>query len=573
MSLPETTPESRSASFWYVPWLLAFGAIAGIGLTVYAFNNLHAEQDPKPPEKKDDPAEKKDNPPKRPGRFEGKVEAPELDGGVAWMNTAGPIHLKDLRGKIVILDFWTLCCINCIHTLPDLARLEKKYPNELVIIGVHSPKFENEKETESIRKALLRYEIKHPVVNDANQRIWRTYEVGSWPTLYLIDPEGKIVAKGSGEDLYDALDEAIAELIKIHKEKKTLNDKPLKFELTKESGESPLFFPGKVLADAPGNRLFIADSTHHRIVITDLDGKKIAVIGTGEPGLTDGGFDKAQFNDPQGMAVDGDTLYVADRKNHVIRLIDLKAKTVQTIAGTGKKGQDREAIGAPLEVGLNSPWALVKQDKTLYIALAGFHQIWALDFRLKQIAPYAGTGRENIADGFFAEANFAQPSGLTTDGHNLYVADSEVSAIRRVPIANKPEQVSTLVGEGLFDFGDVAFSPACRAAVGFGEGFTYRLQHALGVAYGDGKVYIADTYNGKLKVLDPETRRITTLLGGEPDGWLSTPVLEAPSGLSYANGKLYIADTNAHRIRVYDTKTHAVSTLKLQGVAAPKLTP
>ena len=364
MLQPQTTPESRPALPWILPSLVAVGVAMVIGLAVYALNNSRAE-DPKPPqkkddkpEKKDDKPEKKDEKPEKPSRFKGTVPAPELDGGIAWLNTAGPLRLKDLRGKIVVLDFWTLCCINCIHTLPDLAKLEKKYPNELVVIGVHTPKFDNEKDTESIRKAMLRYEVKHPVVNDANRQIAESYHFESWPTLYLIDPEGKIVAKGSGEGLYDALDEAITELIKIHKEKKTLNDKPLKFELTKESGESPLFFPGKVLADGPGNRLFIADSTHHRIVITDLDGKKIAVAGTGEPGINDGAFDKAQFNDPQGMAVKGDKLYVADRKNHVIRELDLKAKTVATIAGTGEQGQDRDAVGPARKVGLNSPWDL-----------------------------------------------------------------------------------------------------------------------------------------------------------------------------------------------------------------------
>src|SRR5437588_787688 len=250
-----------------------------------------------------------------------EIPAPELDGGSAWLNTAGPIRLADLKGRIVLLDFWTLCCINCIHTLPDLAKLEAKYPGVLVVIGVHTPKFDNEKKTESIRKAILRYEISHPVVNDANQALWRRYGVTSWPTLVLIDPEGNRGKWGSGEGLYEALDEEIGRLVKVYKAKKILNDKPLKFELARhsESGDSPLFFPGKVLADQPSGRLFIADSTHHRIVITDLAGKKIAVAGSGTEGFKDGSFDQAAFSDPQGMALHGDLLYVADRKNHSIR--------------------------------------------------------------------------------------------------------------------------------------------------------------------------------------------------------------------------------------------------------------
>jgi thiol-disulfide isomerase/thioredoxin len=483
-----------------------------------------------------------------------RIAAPELDGGVAWLNTAGPLRLKDLRGKIVLLDFWTLCCINCMHVLPDLARLEKKYPNELVVIGVHTAKFENEKNTESIRKAILRYEISHPVVNDAEQRIWETFGSRSWPTLCLIDPEGYLVARGSGEGLYEALDREISRLIKIHKAKKTLNEKPLKFQLARaqERGDSPLFFPGKVLADAAGKRLFIADSTHHRIVITDLDGKKIAVAGSGEPGREDGSYAAARFNDPQGMALQGDLLYVADRKNHLIRALDLKAQSVKTIAGTGAQGQDRELGGLALKTGLNSPWDLLLHKDRLFIAMAGHHQIWMLDLTKATVVPYAGDGREDIRDGTLSMSRFAQPSGLASDGKTLWVADSEVSAVRAVPLEGESE-VKTLVGKGLFKFGDVD-----------GEADMARLQHALGLAYHDGKLYVADTYNSKLKLLDPVKRTCVTFLGGAGQ-------LSEPGGLSYADGKLYVADTNAHRIRVVDAKSKTITTLKLQGVEAPQI--
>jgi thiol-disulfide isomerase/thioredoxin len=488
-----------------------------------------------------------------------RVEAPELNGGVAWLNTAGPLRLKDLRGKIVLLDFWTLCCINCMHVLPDLARLEKKYPNELVVIGIHTAKFRNEKNTESIRKAILRYEISHPVVNDANQRIWETFGSRSWPTLCLIDPEGYAVWADSGEGHYQALDSEINRLIQIHKAKKTLNDKPLKFQLARaqESGDSPLFFPGKVLADAASKRLFIADSTHHRIVITDLDGKKIAVAGNGEPGKTDGAFAASRFNDPQGMALQGDLLYVADRRNHLIRALDLKAKTVKTVAGTGAQGQDRELGGPALKTGLNSPWDVLLYKERLFIAMAGHHQIWVMEPAKETVVPYAGNGRENIRDGTLAASSFAQPSGLTTDGKTLWVADSEVSAVRAVPLTDDGE-VKTVVGEGLFEFGDVD-----------GVGDKVRLQHALGLAYHEGQLYVADTYNSKIKRLDPVKRICETFLGGEAEGWLAGPLFSEPGGISYADGKLYVADTNAHRIRIVDVKKKTIATLKLQGVEAP----
>jgi thiol-disulfide isomerase/thioredoxin len=488
-------------------------------------------------------------------------KAPELDGGVAWLNTAGPLKLQDLRGKVVVLDFWTLCCINCIHMLPDLAKLEEKYANQLVVIGVHSAKFDSEKDTENIRKAVLRYQIQHPVVNDANQAIWRAYGVSGWPTVAVIDPEGNYLGQESGEGQYELLDKLIAALIKKHRDKGTLNEKPIRFDLARfrEKGDTPLFFPGKVLADGPGNRLFISDSTHHRLVITDLHGHKLAVAGTGAPGWKDGPFAQARFDDPQGLALRGETLYVADRKNHLIRALDLKARTVTTVAGTGEQDRaSRFRSGPPRKIGLNSPWDLLLVGETLYVAMAGHHQIWALDLAKDHLAPYAGDGRENILDGPLPAAQFAQPSGLATDGKQLFVADSEVSAVRAVGLPGSPPLVETLVGRGLFTFGDED-----------GVGPQVRLQHALGMAYTDGKLYVADTYNNKLKVIDPAARRCTTFLGGDADGWLGGPLFNEPAGLSYADGKLYVADTNAHRIRVVDLKTRTVRTLALKGVEPP----
>jgi thiol-disulfide isomerase/thioredoxin len=495
-----------------------------------------------------------------PAAHQKSLPAPELDGGTAWLNTAGPIKLSDLRGRIVLLDFWTLCCINCMHTLPDLAKLESKYPNVLVVIGVHTPKFPNEKNTESIRKAILRYEVTHPVVNDAEAIIWRKYGVNSWPTLVLIDPEGNIYTWGSGEGLHDAVDKKIQELIKIYRGKKMLNEKPIKFSVAKsENGDSPLFFPGKVLADEASNRLFIADSTHHRIVITDLAGKKIAIAGSGVEGFKSGSFEEARFSDPQGMALVGDMLYVADRKNHAIRELDLTKMTVKTVAGTGKQNRlGRTDTGLGTKVGLNSPWDLLHYKDKLFIAMAGHHQIWTYDLKKQTVRAYAGSGREELGDGSLSQADFAQPSGLATDGKTLYVADSETSSIRAVPITGSG-MVKTIVGRGLFEFGDID-----------GIGPKVRLQHALGVAFRDGKLYVADTYNSKIKIIDPVSRECTTLMG-EGSGWLTPQTFNEPGGLSFAGNKLYIADTNGHRIRVIDMKTRDVSTLKFQDVEAPKV--
>jgi hypothetical protein len=435
--------------------------------------------------------------------------------------------------------------------------LEKKYPNEVVVIGVHTAKFDNEKDPKSIEKAMQRYELHHPVLNDAERKIWMAYGVEGWPSVGIIDPEGYFVKAFPGQEhIYNEAARVIDQLVRVHRANKTLNDKPIYFTKAEaeKAAKSPLWFPGKVLADGQGERLFISDSTHHRIVITDLTGKKIAIAGNGKPGRKDGDFEKASFNDPQGLALRGEILYVADRKNHLIRAVDLKKRSVLTVAGVGHQGTDFRRGGVALRTGLNSPWDLLVHGNELYVAMAGCHQIWMMDLSKNAIVPFAGTAFENLVDGPRLTSSLAQPSGLASDGRRLFVADSEVSAIRSMPLDGRGD-VSTLVGTGLFDFGDVD-----------GIGPTARLQHALGVVSVDGKLYVADTYNSKIKILDPMTRECKTFAGGDKRDKL----FSEPGGISYASGKLYVADTNAHRIQVIDLRTKAVSTLDLQGVEPPK---
>ena len=500
--------------------------------------------------------------------------APELDGGVEWFNTGKPLKLKDLRGKIVLLDFWTLCCINCMHIMPELAKLEKKYKNQLVVIGVHSPKFENEKKSESIRKAILRYELTHPVVNDAEKKIWSAYNANWWPSLVLIDPEGKIVTWTTGEDKhkFTTFDQLITTLIQKHRKNKTLDETPLRFDTAKfrDEPDTALYFPGKVVADAKGGRLLIADSTHHRIVITDLNGKKIAIAGTGYPGNKDGAFDKAQFDDPQGMAVQDETVYVADRKNNTIRKLDLKARTVITIAGTGVQSpwENHKTGGVALQRALNSPWDLYLDGQTLYITMAGFHQIWTLNLKTKFIAPFAGEGAEDIFDGPRPAAKFAQPSGLCSDGKFLYVADSEVSAIRRVALdGNSP--VTTLVGRGLMEFGD-RDGPGQVIETAQRKTTEAQIQHAIGVAFHDGKLFVADTYNSKIKTIDLNTGLVSTFLGGPANSGKES-LFHEPAGVSIMGETLFVADTNAHRILKVDLKTKEVKPFELTDVPPVEL--
>ncbi len=487
-----------------------------------------------------------------------RVRAPEIQGGSGWLNTDKPLSLAALKGKVVLLDFWTYGCINCIHIIPDLKKLEAKYANQLVVIGVHSAKFKNEKETENIRRIILRYEIEHPVYNDSEFAVWQHYAVRAWPTQVLIDPAGYVVGVASGEGNYEVIDNAVAALVEEFRKRGELNEEPLKLVLERAKvGDVPLAFPGKILADAANDRLFIADSNHNRIVVAKLNGTFVETIGVGEAGAADGAFDKATFYRPQGLALAGDNLYVADTENHLIRRVNLKARTVETIAGTGKQSLEYPPKGgAGRSTALSSPWDLQLVGRTLYIAMAGPHQIWKLDLDSNDVAIFAGSGQEARRDGSLLQSGFAQPSGIAAIENTIYVADSESNIIRAIADG----KVETLVGGDLFEFGDVD-----------GSGDDVRLQHPLGIlSFGD-KLLIADTYNHKIKELDPKRRRVTTFAGtgkpGQADG--SSPSFYEPGGLALANGKLYVADTNNHAIRVVDLKTKEAGTLRINGLTPP----
>jgi len=493
---------------------------------------------------------------------QGKVRAPEFTGGKGWLNTDKPLSIAGLKGKVVLLDFWTYGCINCIHIIPDLKKLEAKYPNNLVVIGVHSAKFENEKDTDNIRQIVLRYGIEHPIVNDADFKIWEAYAIRAWPGLVVIDPNGYVIKTVFGEGHFAELDETISETIAEFRKKGALNEQPLKFALERAKvGDLPLAFPGKVLADEKSKRLFISDSNHNRIVVTDFAGKLLDVIGSGKAAMTGGDYRAASFNRPQGMALDGENLYVADTENHLLRRVDLKAKKVETIGGTGKLEDFNGSGGMGLTTALRSPWDLSLVGKKLYVAMAGSHQIWRMDLEKNLLEPYAGTRAEARLDGNITEAAFSQPSGIVSDGKKMWVADSEANIIREIDF--QMEEVETLVGGDLFEFGDKD-----------GEGDDVLLQHPLGVALYDGKILIADTYNHKIKILDTEKRTVETFLGtgksGQADGAGAT--FYEPAGLSIAGGKLFVADTNNHAIRVVDLKTKQVSTLKIENLKPPTIT-
>jgi sugar lactone lactonase YvrE len=484
----------------------------------------------------------------------GPVRAPELDGAIAWLNTPAPLTLTQLRGKIVLLDFWTYGCINCQHVLTDLQRLQAKFADVLVVIGIHAAKFDNERSTENIRRTLQRLGIRHPVANDAQFAIWQAYTVRAWPTQVLIDPRGYVVGTATGEGHGAQLEEVIEAVATVFAEEGTLDrtPRPLSPETTAPAGT--LAFPGKVLADEASSRLFVADTGHHRIVEADLAGRIVRVFGDGTAGRDDAAGEAARFRSPQGMALDGETLWVADAGNHLIRRIDLTGGHVSTAAGTGRQATWQQSDGgAALEISLNSPWDLAWDGRLLFIAMAGPHQLWLVDEQRGMVIRYAGTGAEGRHDGHVDEAAFAQPSGLALVDRELYVSDAEANIVRAVALPPQ-NQVRTVAGGDLFEFGDED-----------GVGDTARLQHPLGLCVVADGVLVADTYNHRIRHLDPATGRVRRWTGsgrpGHVDGAAKTACFYEPGGLSATGRHVYVADTNNHAVRVVDLASGEVQTL------------
>ncbi|MEO8538900.1 MAG: thioredoxin-like domain-containing protein [bacterium] len=492
----------------------------------------------------------------------GKDPAPAIPTGVTWFNVQKPLTLAELKGRIVLLDFWTLGCINCQHIIPDLKQLEAEFGDSLVVIGVHSGKYATEHDDDSIREAIKRYGLEHPVLNDPDFAVWNAFGANAWPTLVLIDPAGNLVGGHAGEGVYPLFEPIIKSLSEEFSANGLLKPQPLPLSLDSAPATAVLSFPGKALADAASGRLYIADSGNNRIVVATLNGELQKAIGTGKEGFADGAANEAAFRQPQGLALssDGKTLYVADTRNHAIRAVDTATFEVKTIAGTGKQ-LDRLPQGnaAARQTAMASPWDVVVVGQTLYISMAGIHQLWAMDLAKNTVSVFAGTSREGIDDGEKKSmATLAQPSGISTDGKTLYWVDPESSSVRELSIGG--DQVKTLVGTGLFDYGDE--DGAAKQA---------KLQHAQGVTYDDHALYISDTYNHKIRVYDLVANQLGTASGsarGWSDGPAGMAMLDEPGGLSAANGKLYIADTNNHLIREFDPATGQLSTLTLTNLAA-----
>lgn len=473
------------------------------------------------------------------------MRAPELVGKGGWLNTGGrPYTLADLRGRVVVLDFWTFCCINCLHVLDELRGLEERHRDTLVVVGVHSPKFVHEAEHGAVVDAVERYGVAHPVLDDPELATWKQYAVRAWPTLVVIDPEGYVVAQHAGEGHVHAIERLVTELEAEHGAKGTLRrgDGPY---VAPEPEPTALRFPGRALV-LPGGTFLVSDTTRHQLVELAEDGETVLRrIGSGERGFADGGPGEASFNEPQGLALLDDAgVVVADTVNHALRRLDLGSGAVTTLAGTGRQWwQGSPTSGPARETDLSSPWDVAVFDGRVWIAMAGVHQLWAYDPADETVRVAAGTANEGLVDGPVAEAWFAQPSGLavSADGERLWVADSETSALRWVDRAGL---VHTAVGTGLFDFGH-RDGPAGQAL----------FQHPLGVTVlPDGSVAVSDTYNHALRRYDPAAGGVSTLATD----------LREPSDAVLVGDDLVVVESARHRLTRLRLPEEAV---RVEGVA------
>jgi thiol-disulfide isomerase/thioredoxin len=443
-----------------------------------------------------------------------RTRAPELRGR-GWLNTGGEqLRLGDLRGRFVLLDFWTFCCINCLHVLDELRPVEERYADELVVIGVHSPKFTHEADPDALVAAVERYAVHHPVLDDPELITWRAYAARAWPTLVLVDPEGYVVAQYAGEGHAHAIDALLAEQVAVHRERGTLQPGGSPY-VAPEVAPTDLRFPAKAVR-LPYGGLLVADAGHDRLVELAADGATVVrALGEGV------------FREPNGLcllptdvAADlGYDVVVADTVGHRLHALVLATGETRVLAGDGEQRMPGDGSGR-----LSSPWDVAWWQERIWVAMAGVHQLWTLDPRTGVVEIAAGTGNEGLVDGPLGDAWFAQTSGLAVDGDRLWLADSETSSLRVL----EDGAVTTVVGEGLFDFG---FRDGGRREA--------RLQHPLGVAVAaDGSVLVADTYNGAVRRYEPATGELMTVASG----------LAEPSGLLAEGDVAVVVESAGHRL-------------------------
>ncbi len=462
-------------------------------------------------------------------QLDGRIYAPEFPVGLDWLNSLQPMTLQQFHGKIVLVYFWSMSSMDCITVVPELEQLRQKYQDELIVVGIHSPRSEYEKDSDAIRHALLRNDITIPVVNDSGSQLWNEYGMKSRPSFVLVNTAGRVIGVHEGTGVFELFDGIIAQAIPYFDADSLIGRHKIGFvpELYRKE-QSLLKYPSGLVADSGGARLYLSDAGNHRILAMTTAGKIEFIVGSGLKGNQDGALTEARFNHPQGLALVGDRLYVADTENHAIREVDLTAKKVKTVADAS--------------AGMKYPRDLVALDGKLYVTASGNNQIWVVDLASSRASHFAGSGQFGSADGAFNEATMSRPSGIATDGTRLFFVESEGSAIRSIDVATG--QVETLVATGL--------------------------RYPQGIEYRDGMLYATDSYDQKVKVVNLATKAVSDFVGsgrkGSNDGAALAAGFYGPAGLTMSGGKLFVADCNNQQVRIVDIATQKVSNLQLSNL-------
>lgn len=462
-----------------------------------------------------------------------------------WLNVSRPLKISDLEDRIILLDFWSYACISCLDALPELVDMQKEFGSKLVIIGVHSAKFENEKENSTVRKAVLKHDISYPVVNDSDLKIWKSFKVKLWPTYVLINPHGSVVKTFRGETDLGKVKGEVKKLISKYKYEIERDPLPILLEKYSVIG-NVLDFPTKLEYAASLNykgrtlpAIFIANTGQNNIVASTLSGDMIVKIGSGKVGFSDGSFDVAAFSAPRGLLFDNNKLYVADTGNHALRVIDFKEMKVSTLIGSGAKGEVMEKdFNEARKTNLASPNDLefFPDKNTIVISNAGTNQILSYNLKRQTVSVLAGNGVEGDQDGKYPESSLAQTSDMSAFGHKLYFVDALSSSLR---VIDESGNVKTLIGN--------------KSKFGHENGDRSRalMQHPMGLNVDDTGAYISDSFNHTIRKYDFGSAQIRDLVGAKRGDEIGAKTrFDEPDGIITVLDRFYIADTNNNRILI-----------------------
>lgn len=451
--------------------------------------------------------------------------APEFPPDVEWLNLTAPLRMADLRGRVCALGFVNVGSAWSLQRLRALAQLQLRHGERLQSVAVHVPRFDYERDSRRIASWLHRHVIEFPVAHDPDWAAWQHYDIDEWPTIVLIDGQGRIRERIVGDGPIRELDARAMALC----ENLVPTGTAAAFELRRhEEPAMPLRFPTGLAVDE--QYLYVADSGHHRVLECDHAGRILRQFGSGNVGFIDGPPELAAFSHPGALCLQRGQLYVVDGGNHAVRRIDLRVGEVDTLCGAGRPGEPvAGVVRNPRDVAFDQPSAVAMVDDSLLVACRGDNRIWKYDLGKDQLDLLAGSGELAIEDGVGVEAAFAEPAALATVQQRVYVCDGAGSAIRTMNVRSK--LVKTLVGQGPWSYG---------CADGVRSDASLQAPQAIALDPDAPVLWIADCGNNQLRTLR---------LGG---GELSTVALQqrlhGPRGLAVGQGAVWIADTDAHAV-------------------------